>query len=356
MNTQQTRPRDTATAQPAWPWPLDLTVYDRTPTLSAEEHAAVASWAAKQRCRLVEADKRLVRLLRPVRDVLDRAQVRRDHHGATLKFVVHAMHTRGAALWAWNEAEWKDILQSGWEAFSRSHAPSTTLDYRQNAITIAYLLGGFTKVHELGRIAQRSFALRVFGQDAIDEAERQVEETISRWGCTMSTHIRTALCEALLENYSPRVADLTVESLERTRAGAWPSLVRSLRLLSRVLVAYGIIPQPHEPVSAAVRDRWNFEGGYVGEAAPEWVAYARRWFHTSTASLGFRKGMYYFLLHIGAWAARDHPDATSPRQWTREIALAFVPYVDRMVIGGDGRPAYFARERLEAVRDSRSMR
>jgi len=42
---------------------------------------------------------------------------------------------------------------------------------------------------------------------------------------------------------------------------------------------------------------------------------------------------YYWLLHVGRWIARQHPEAASPARWTTELAAECVAAIHRMGIG-----------------------
>src|SRR5205823_3751883 len=78
--------RTEPTSSRSWTWPVDLSAYDRTPTLSEEEDMALAERVhrsdAGQACFTIHMPPALTRLTRPLYDVLDltRAipQVRRE--------------------------------------------------------------------------------------------------------------------------------------------------------------------------------------------------------------------------------------------------------------------------------------
>jgi integrase len=195
-----------------------------------------------------------------------------------------------------------------------------------------------------------NLACKVFGQGAVDEAQRKVKETIANWGYTKTRVLRVAVCIALLANRSPRLEDLTVESLVTARKDmASYSAGQSMLRLSRVLAAFGIIDKPLDRAftGAMVRERATAaEAEAVGEVASEWIECCRRWRETATYAPATRQFMYYQILHMGLWAAREHPEARAPEQWTRDIALAYVAHVDRMVIGEWRRTTKVARDRL----------
>ncbi len=66
----------------------------------------------------------------------------------------------------------------------------------------------------------------------------------------------------------------------------------------------------------------------------EWISVCQRWRDTSILAPKTRRGNYALLLKAGCWLARSHPEAISPKSWTRELAVEYVAAVMRMKIGG----------------------
>ena len=101
--------------------------------------------------------------------------------------------------------------------------------------------------------------------------------------------------------------------------------------LSRILAHLGILDKPLPlqgglPVSTYKRER---ERGI----APDWAAWAERWFTTSPRPWKERRNMHLDLLRTGRWLAVAHPEIMTPAQFTRELAAELVAAVDRMCIG-----------------------
>ena len=71
----------------------------------------------------------------------------------------------------------------------------------------------------------------------------------------------------------------------------------------------------------------------AGNVPTEWANLCKFWFDTSTLCFNSRRRSYYFLLNIGRWVGHEHPEATSPAQWTRALGADCVAMVSRMRSG-----------------------
>ena len=82
------------------------------------------------------------------------------------------------------------------------------------------------------------------------------------------------------------------------------------------------------------REEWlaRSQAGEI-DVPPEWLEWTRRWFQTSTLSLGSRRHTYYALIKAGRWLHAEHPDRAEPESWDRELAAAWVAPVDRLKVG-----------------------
>src|SRR5262249_6491063 len=94
--------------------------------------------------------------------------------------------------------------------------------------------------------------------------------------------------------------------------------------VQRAIAALGAIDAPLAPPPA---------GPPLGGVPPSWSAWVLRWEATSTLAFSTRLAARGVLLKIGRWLAADHPDATDPTKWTREICAAYVAAVDRFRVG-----------------------
>ncbi len=315
-----------------WRWPLDVTRYDRAPQLRPEEQNAL-SVLRQRTCGAVTRTgpwpkatrAALQRLIVPLDEVLQLTAPghSRERHG-TVHILVHEMHNRQTAYWAWSRDEWLTILHG------------TDLDLRQYLLAIAYVLSGYRDLYLAFPIFGRQFfAWRLFGRKVVEGTVRRVWEELCRWGYTRSEKARPvppAVWELLLHNGSPYLEDLTPELVSRVRAQHQrQELHAGLTLVARALVALGILPPSREEHDS---DAWLAgTGAAQADVAPEWAAWCQRWYRTSTLTVKSRQGNYYNLLKVGRWLRDTHPDVVSPAQWSRDLAIAWVAAVDRMTIG-----------------------
>lgn len=327
----------------AWAWPVDRGSYDCTPSLSTNEQAALELWiSGAQRdhgSRIPQQVREpLRRLVCPLSDVLSVTGAEGATRRGTLRFMVYWMLHRQTTFWAWSSEEWIELLaakpsQAVGSTFQRQYHISN--DCRQHAIAIAYLLCDFKDLHRLGPLYRGSLAKKLFGERMVNLAVQHVLEVVTQWGYTehhLQRSLPNAMYEVLLINRHPQVEAITRETLELVYYQRVPFHLRNdVLLISRALVALGVIAQPLE-LNCVADGRFGERGAAEG-VAEEWVSWCQRWRETSTQAPHSREGIYYNLLKAGHWLAEQHPEVTAPAQWTRDLTIAYVAAVDRMVVG-----------------------
>jgi integrase len=90
--------------------------------------------------------------------------------------------------------------------------------------------------------------------------------------------------------------------------------------MSRVLAANGYLP---EPLTVNHQQRGP-RAETVASVPPQWLEFALRWRKFSTNEPGTISTKFTALLIAGRWATERHPNATSPQDWTRDIAAEYV--------------------------------
>ncbi len=331
------------TISTSWAWPVERRHYDCTPSLSQQELSSLWLWVSREERehgggipQHVRAT--LHRLVCPLSDVLSVTGANGSVVRGTIRFILHWMLHRQTAFWAWSSEEWIELL-----AAKASQTQASTLqDFyqvanscRQYAIAIAYLLCDFKEVHQLGPLYRGSLAKKLFGERLVDLAVQQILEVVTQWGYkehSLRRFLPNAIYEILLVNRHPCLETLTRETLEVVYHRTVPfHLQNDVILISRALVTLGVITKPLEP--NCIADGRYGERGAAEGVAEEWVVWCQRWRETSTQAPHSREGIYYNLLKAGHWLAEQHPEVSSPAQWTRDMTIAYVAAVDRMVIG-----------------------
>lgn len=218
-----------ANAAPVEPLPA----WDRTPDLSASEHAALhvlgTHFANHQRQWPAGSREALTRLLSPLFTVLDRMHAAQAPRNAAVHILVAEMHRLNIAYWGWSGDQWLDVLCSSEAAFKDRYGGSSNC--RQYVIAIAYLLCGFDRLAEIGRYFQYRLAIKVFGRDAVDDAVGVVFDEMTKVGLSAAdrSDVSNALCMALLVQRSVRLEDLTLDTRHAAACCSQRSGIRSQR-------------------------------------------------------------------------------------------------------------------------------
>jgi integrase len=345
-------------SEPAWRWPIDLTGYDRTPTLSAAEATALASLDDEQVRAWCRPDARRVawreldRLVRPLADVRAVVSTPGPHQRHSADAGVAALLRRCAVekapYWAWSSATWIQVLGATQAGFHAQHPPWVDRQVRHYLIAFAYLLQGFTALQRLGHYKRAALAEKIFGPACIRAAVDRLTSVLHGWGYQDAREGRAlprVLCEVLLVNRSPRLGDISRGVLDALRITAGQDTRTRLFQLQRALAALGLMTGP----DAVVVPRPVVEG----VAAP-WIAWTQRWEDTSTLTRSTRRHVRLCVLKAGRWLQVEHPHLTDPAAWTRELCAAYVAAVDRMHVGAFTQRGAPLREHLGRPLSARS--
>jgi integrase len=343
--------------EPAWRWPIDLTRYDRTPTLSPAEAAAlrglgehVREWRRPRAQR--SAWHGLHRLVRPLADV--RAIVstpgphRRRSADTAVAVVLRMCAVEQTPYWAWSSSTWVRILGATQAAFHAGHPPWVDRQVRHYLIALAYLLECFTDLLPLGNYKRLALAEKVFGPARIRVAVDRLASVLCGWGYQDAQKGRAfprVLCEILLANRSPRLRDLSAAVLDRLRTTAHQEKRTHLFQLQRALAALGFMDAPDAPV--VLRP-------VVQGVSATWLAWADRWESTSPLTPYTRRHVRGCILKAGRWLAVEHPLVGEPAAWTRELCAAYVAAIDRMHVGDFAQRCAPWRDRLGQPLSARS--
>ena len=324
---------------PLWRWPIDPSRYDRTPTLTPTEHAALEALAWELHygcCRAAQrsawaAIERLVQPLEDARQSLSFANTRHLRHNSqeAVGLILYGCATTQRPFWSWSPNTWIEVFGRTHQAFRQTYPGWLDPSVRPYMVAIAYLLDGFTAFHWLGRFSRLALANRVFGPERVQQAIDPVVALLHDWG--YQSALRTdnypgLVCELLLYNRSPYLADLSADLLERFRHqdGIRSRKGASLFGVHRAIAALGWVDPPRATAPAIA----PVEG--VDELWHHWV---ERWAETSTLTYPVRLTHRSMLLRVGRWLAQEHPEAREPAQWTRELCAAFLAQVERLRVG-----------------------
>jgi len=181
----------TAISEPAWPWPIDITRYDRTATLSSSEAVAlgaveeqVGDWRRPRTRR--SAWRTLDRLTRPLADVLGTLSAPTAHQrrsaDAAVAAVLRMCAVQRAPYWAWSPTTWVEILGATQAGFHAAHPAWVDRQVRHYVIALAYLLDCFTDLWQLGNYKRLALAKKIFAAARIRAAVDQLARVLDGWG------------------------------------------------------------------------------------------------------------------------------------------------------------------------------
>ncbi len=337
QNGQAFQKQDPLVRSNGWDWPVDLTHYNRSPVLSEQEWLCLHELMQRRALPSV-LPPTLQRLLGPINEVLEIS----THHPRTRQLVRRTLlvetHQRRKPWWAWTADEWFEILCETAVIFTKRYPGAGMC--RQQVLTVAYLLCGFTDFHKLGAFLRKTLADTAFGAARMEATIQRVVEGTRQWGLTDQEDLAlySVVREALLVNRSPHLEDLTYDLLlmmrERTDTLA---IKRALGTFSRALLALGLfdktLPEVPLPLMKKVAHPQKLLIAGTDTVLPEWLQYCQRWHATSTLTYSTRQQYYGILLKTGRWLTQEHPEYIRPGDWTREFVATFVSFVDQQRLG-----------------------
>jgi len=304
-----------------WAWPIDLDRYDRSSALTTVEEDVLTRYAEAYRFyrygRHMDFGPDLDRLVRPLNDTLDYIGIPTTFRRYLLLFFLREMAERRRAFWGWTTDEWLDSIHR------------RKLE-RQHLLATAYLLCGFSDLHRIEKdhIIYLCLARKVFGREYVNVIAERVRSLLMEWGYMHDMHKRVlrTVCEVLLYNRSPHLDQLRLEHLQAVVARHPPRTGSyCVVAFSRVLAGMGIIPEALN-IEHPFPDK-KLSPGLTDGVPAEWCRLCRLWYDRSTHSTRNRNKGYYFLLNVGRWLGKVHPDLISPADWTRELASEAVSVI-----------------------------
>jgi len=321
----------------AWRWPVGLTRYQR-PTFLSESELRELDRIMQRRVLPQVLPFPLEQLLLPVQEALEASHANPRMRLDARRVLLLEMHKLRRPFWSWTAEEWSEILSETAVAFAQRYPGAPTC--RQQMLTVAYLLCGFSDFHKLGAFLRKTLADTTFGAQRMEAVMQRVIEGVRQWGLSKRHDfaLQSVVREALLVNRSPHLDELTYDLLlmmrERTDTLA---IKRALGILSRALLALGLFDKtlPEVPLPPTKRvahpQKLLIEG--TDTVSPVWLQYCQRWHATSTLTYSVRQQYYRYLLKTGRWLTQEHAEYIRPEDWTREFVATFVAFVDQQRLG-----------------------
>jgi hypothetical protein len=246
-----------------------------------------------------------------------------------LGILARAMWERQRTYWGWAPEDWRDVVGTSAREFFRQHGMAG----RSALVATGYVLRCQLDLRRLALETPATMAAKVIGRAPVDATIDKVMQIAAGWGygeAALRTDLPAAIAWVLLVSESPRLEDVQMETVADLAARDLVSRYsrRGFALLTRVLATVGRAgPSPWAVMRADRRV------DLIADVAPAWVDWCQRWYDTTTLEPPTRGQYHRELLLVGRWLGRTHPKVTSPSQWTRELAAAYVAAVDRLPVG-----------------------
>lgn len=311
----------TGTSSPSYASRIDLSRYDRTPTLTNDELQIAQRWAEA----VVITSRQSPRLYVPLADVLLHDGLDRTNRLRSVKLVLTEVGRSGQAYWGWGEQQWLELIDRKPVRPTASMMPQLT--------ALAYCLGGFKRFYDLSRnIALAATARLVFGSEVFNPEAERLMAALVRVGfkcATMRSFMPSIVAAVALEGGDPRLESFDKAVLERTRALYKGRIGDKIIMLANGLAALGIT---NEQIRFRLYE--SRRGLEAGDVHPEWMRWCRRWLETTTLNEATRRATYNMLIRVGIWLGRAHPEVTGPEQWTVDLCADYLAAVDKLTVGG----------------------
>ena len=331
-------PQPSTLPQQKWRSPVQDEQWDRSPILSDVECEAIRA-LKRNRFRLGQRfakqnsphHKALERLLAPLQAAVALTSSRPMSRPIAVFTLLEECAIADSTFWAWDADQWVTVLGEHSRAFSARHAVAVGYDVRGIIAAMAILLNCFDSagvLHRIGSFRRRALAEKVFGKESVDAAEEEISIPLRQWGYVVQGPVLSGICDALLCNRSPRLADLNAEILDNLRQSYGHARRTSYYQLARALAALGYL-DAQLPLASSTS---GFQREDLTQGVdPAWAEWVERW--AATATLKCRRDTRHHLYKMGRWLRANHPDIREPQQWTRQLAVEYRAACCQMKVG-----------------------
>lgn len=315
-------------------WPMPLQTYDRNP-LSKQELDCISlllQRRSQQKYWFKQAQSDLDRLTTPVVDVLQLLDIKPKYRNEVLASLLFHQQMFNSVLWDWTDAQWQFVMDDVVKRKQNGVVASVAGLF----LKVAYLLTGYMGFDDHEHFDTQHLAQLVFDEQALAYSEKRVVQQLVGAGFRESwceRWIPRVLAVLHLKHLTTQLEVISrndIQALSDARTGKhWQqACMRTAFALAQLgILSTGLEPALEPNTTPKVREKAR-----VGIASG-WLEWVDRWVLTSTFSPANRKTHYRCLLLAGRWLANEHSGITTPQDWTRDLAVAFVAAVDRLKVG-----------------------
>lgn len=337
----------------AWPMPIAAQTYpDRRPHLTSQEKELMEQYATARTGFMTGGRARNVlnQLARFDTPFLDTVRLRPHTDTAVAAGRRHLfgyMAQTGLAFWAWPKAVWVEAIEA---ASGRTHASGT----RFWMLLLAYL---FCDVLYVGTsTVYWPMAETIFGRTLAEAEVSKVRSHLVAAGYAGDQRAGgklrwvTALCMLVnrnpcVETFSAQLITMVHELLSGIPGAGQIQGRWALLRLQTALCSLGILDEP------AILDLSHQKSAYLpaiwqndATLDPTWLAWVRAFYDQTPYQHEItRRQTCYFLLVVGRWLKKYHPEVREPAQWDEALASEYVTYTCNTAVRGDLSPASYKK-------------
>lgn len=316
-------------------WPLPLKTYDRRALTSDEQEMLIAvlkrqeaGWSWFDR-----AQTDVARLVNPVVDALKLFDTTPKYRNDLLSHLLRDQLDRSSIFWSWTDTQWHESFLTVIERKRRGIVTSPLGLF----LHTAYLLGGPATFAHHDYFDSLRLTQLIFQPTDLAAQQKRVVDVLVENGFQASwcaTYMPRVLAALFLAQDSVELSAISLPDLQtahdaRTGKSWRKACVRiGFALEQLALLPVGLdttfVPQTAPHIVQGARSGIHLD----------WLSWVDRWAAATTYSPANRKTHYRCLLLVGRWLAREHPEVTTPEDWTRDLAVTYVAAVDRLTVGG----------------------
>ena len=255
-------------------------------------------------------------LLHPLLVLAERSGIALRRTDGSMLTLLQEMVSKRTTFWQWNQEDWRQLL-------------SRRLLSRPYVAAVAYHFGGSREpviFAMAGTYAEAIFGSGVFLNELA--RLRRVLRSLGYAEAHLQNVLPSTLGHLLLENGDPRLESLNVELLLRGQEHRVEGVARGVGKISNGLAALGLIDKP-----LRMRNYVGWKEKDTTDVGSEWASWCERWRDTSTNRPQTRESNYSFILRIGLWLKRHHPEVQSPADWDIPLCADFLAAVNGMTVG-----------------------
>jgi hypothetical protein len=255
-------------------------------------------------------------MLAPLVILAERSGISSCRTKKSIAFILRWMVRRKETFWQWDQETWKTLL-------------SARLDSRPYVAAVAYHFGMLREPVMFGNAgiyAEAIFGSVVFHQEL--GRLRSVLQSLGYAQAPLHAVLPSLLGHLMLENGDPRLETFTADLLVRGQAHRVASVARGVGKVSHGLAAHGIIETPIRML--------NYRSWHDKDTSgihSEWSSWCGRWRETSTKRPRTRESNYSFILRMGLWLRRHHPEVKSPADCDIPLCANFLAALNSMTVG-----------------------